>query len=651
MKFLHFQSGQSLIELVVAIGISALLIPALFTGLLASRDGKAQLAQRSQATTLLKEANEAIRNIREKGWTTFAVNGTYHPQISGSSWTLANNSEVINGFTRSLVISDVFRDANGTIVSSGGTVDPSTKKVVTTVSWTLPYPSSMQSTTYLTRYLNNLTYIQTTQTDFNAGVNSGTTVAATVGTGIPDDGQVQLAAGGGGNWCNPGTSVVATYDLPGQGVAEEISATTSATQDIAYITNGGNSSGDAVDGLTISHTSPPVIANPSSNNEAKAYGIFVDSTGSYVYFNENNPSNHTVRIVNASNLSDVGYFDVFHATGTSIFALSNTGYTTVGSTLYSFDVSSKTGSRPQLGSVSLAGTGNRVVVIGTKAYVATSSTTSQLQIIDVSNPTDMEIIKSINIGNGQGGVDVYVNNTQTYAYVATSYASGNNDFFIIDLNNTSNIYGYSTNGMNPKGITVVPGNKAILVGSGGTVYQVFDITTPNAAFYCGGMNPSGVTTINAVAPVIQSSGNAFSYIITDNASAEFQMIAGGPGGQFATSGTFTSSIFDMGYSSAVNRFVATVSQPTNTTISLQVAVAAIGSDGTCNTSTYSYIGPDGTSNTYFTPSGTTIQAQVPLITSDSYQNPGRCLRYKAYFSTTDISSSPTLYDITFNYSP
>lgn len=644
--------GQLLVELMMAIALSMLLLPALFAGITASRGGKAQQIQREQAVTLLREGQEAIRSIRGNGWTTFAVDGTYHPLISGSQWSLANGSETINGITRQIVISDVYRDINGTIVASGsGALDTSTKLATTTVSWTQPYSSSINATSYLTRYLNNSSFTQTTYADFNAGTNSGTTVATTSGSSIPNDGQVQLGAGGGGDWCKPGTSVVATYDLPGQGVVQAISATTSATQDVAYTTTGGNASGDAVDGLTISHASPPVVANQSSNSEAKAYGIFVDNTNSYVYFNENNPPNHTVRIAQASNLSDVGYFDVNHGTGSSIYVSGNTGYVTVGTTLYSFDVSSKNGSRSQLGSVNLAGTGNRVVVIGTNAYVATSNTTSQLQIINVSNPSSMSVTKSINVGNGLGGVDVFVNNTQTYAYLVTSYSSGKNDFYIIDLTNTSNKYGYTTvNSMNPKGITVVPGNKAILVGSGGEQYEVFDITTPSAASHCGGMSPSGVTTIAAIASVIQTNGNAFSYIITDNSSAEFQIIAGGPGGQFATSGTFTSAPIDPSFSVAYNFLTATIAQPSQTSIKMQVA-AAPPSGNSCTGVSYNFVGPNGTSSTYFTPLVSSISATIPFGIYGNYQNPARCFKYRVYFTTSDITLSPLFYDMTVNYSP
>jgi hypothetical protein len=652
------QSGQMLVELVMAIGIAAIILPALLTGLVASRQGKPQQQQNLQATELFKETINAIKQIRDNSWATFSVNGTYHPVISGNAWTFASGATTVNGFTQQVVISDVNRNSSGAIVTSGGTLDPSTKKAVITISWTKPYASSLSSTMYYTR-ITNFTYTETTTTDFNKGTATSTSIASTAGSLIANDGQVQLGAGGaGGDWCNPQNYILKTFDLPGQGVAQNISATSSASRyGYAYTTTGGNASGDAVDGLTVDNNSnPPAVTNPSSNNEAKAYGIFVDNSNNYVYFNENNTPNHTVQIVRSSDLADVGYFDVSHITGSSVYVSGNTGYTTSDSTLYSFDVTTLKGSssQNQLGSVALDGTGNRVVVVGTNAYVATSNTTKQLDIINISNPASMTKTKSINLGNSQGAVDVFVNGSQTYAYIVTSYSAGKNDFFIVDLTNTNNIYGYQTvNSMSPNALEVVTGNRAILVGTTGTLYQVFNITNPATAAYCGGMTPSGATTIKAVAPIYQG-GLAYSYILTDNTNSEFQIILGGSGTQYSSSGTYESHTYDSGSTgTAYNRFVANVAQPAATSITAQVAVAPPISNSCTGVSNFTYVGPNGTSlstDTYSV-SNNQITGLIPLLSVNPYyQNPQQCLRYKFYFTSSDQTQSPELYDLIVNYS-
>ena len=97
--------------------------------------------------------------------------------------------------------------------------------------------------------------------------------------------------------------------------------------------------------------------------------------------------------------------------------------------------------------------------------------------------------------------------------------------------------------------------------------------------------------------------------------------------------------------------VANVSQPISTGISLQVAVAPAVA-GNCAGATFTYLGPDASSSTFFTPTGAPISASVPFGSYPiNYTNPGRCFRYKAFLTTSDPTTSPILYDVSVNYSP
>src|SRR3972149_8369767 len=71
--------GQMLVEVLLTLGLAAVLLPVLITAWVASRSGQAQQEQRSVATALLIEVQEATRTVRERGWTSFAVNGVWHP--------------------------------------------------------------------------------------------------------------------------------------------------------------------------------------------------------------------------------------------------------------------------------------------------------------------------------------------------------------------------------------------------------------------------------------------------------------------------------------------------------------------------------------------------------------------------------------------
>jgi len=464
-------------------------------------------------------------------------------------------------------------------------------------------------------------------------------------------GEVVLGASGGaggGNWCTPNLSIPA-LDLPGQGIATAVSA----IQGLAYTTSGGNSSGDSTDSIKISdppYPALPVATNEGSYNNYKTYAIYLD--GTYVYLTSDHPG-LTVDIVRVSNFQEVGFFNpTGGGTGKSVYVTGGIGYVTVGNKLYTFDMSSVNGvsSQQQLGSITLAGTGTKVIVVGSYAYVAIAGSIIELQVVQVGNGGRNLTVVAQGDVNGQAAQDVFVNTTGTRAYLITNVSSTQNEFFIVDTSlksgNLPIVGSYNTTGMNPKGLAIVPGNRAIVVGSGGEQYQVVDITNETNPVHCGGINaPYGATSINAISSVLESDGDAFSYILTNDSSHEFQIIAGT---QNASSGVFESSTFDAGASVTFNFFVANAVLPAKTNIQYQVSGADPNlSTGNCNGTTFTYIGPDGTSNTQFA-TGSAIPIQA---TGSSYKNPARCFRYKVFLSTSEILNSPVFTDITVNYSP
>jgi hypothetical protein len=173
----------------VAIGITGIMLPALATAFITSLSARPSSTNQLQATGLLHEADEALRSIREADYASITTDGTYHPVLSGSAWTLASGIEQIGDFQRKIELSSVQRDSNGAIVNSG-TVDPSTRHAVITISWTKPYASSVSSDLYLTRWLANTAWTQTAQADFNSGVLTDTVTTSVSG------GEIQLAPNG-----------------------------------------------------------------------------------------------------------------------------------------------------------------------------------------------------------------------------------------------------------------------------------------------------------------------------------------------------------------------------------------------------------------------------------------------------------------------
>ena len=328
---------------------------------------------------------------------------------------------------------------------------------------------------------------------------------------------------------------------------------------------------------------------------------------------------------------------------------------TSGNKLYIYDLTTRTGTHaPVNAGLTLSGTGKKVIVIDTTAYIATSGTTNQLQIVNVANPANPVITDQIPV-NGGTGRDVYIDTNATRAYLATALSATQPEFFIIDIESTSPTYktvrgSYDSSGMDPKGVTIVTGNRGILVGTGGTnQYQVINIANESSPVSCAGLQYA--TGVHGVASVLQSNGYAYSYIITGDATSELKIILGGAGGQYSSAGTFVSSPFDVTTvglnETAFNRFEATYNQPPQTSIGFQIAVAD-AVNNSCTNAVYSFVGPNRTTEVtdLFGQSGS-----IPLMDSGNYHNPGRCFKYKVYFTSNDVTQTPELEDFTVNYSP
>ena len=642
MTLQWLKKGQALVEMMVGLGIAAAIMPAVVTSFFAARGGSAQEEVRMMASGRLREAREVVRLIKNSSWAAVA-DGTYHPTLNSNVWSLASGSESnLDGlFTRQIVLGPAYRTLTNqlTTVASGNTLDPSVKHVNITVTWTSPIASSVMSDYYIMR-LENLTYLETLLTDFTAaGVVHRSTVAANT-----SGGEVVLSGSGSGigNWCDPSLTLQ-SLDLNHSSVPTSISA----IEGHAYATTGENASGDPLTSINITNPTPPTLPTPTEggsynpNPQPKAYGLY--ATPNYVYLAT---SKKMVDIVNPSNMTRAGYFDPpGNKTGDSVYVFGTIGYVTSGTTLYTFNLALTIDPAPLLLSTTLAGKGKRVMVVGEYVYVVTDSSTSQLQIFRTS---DLSLVKTLNVLNGQGGVDIFVKSTGDYAYLVTSYASP--DFFVIDLSTNSVVGSYTTAlNMDPKGVTVIPQDHiAIIVGSGSDLYQVLRIDNPSSPTRCGAaLTFPGVSTLHAISSVTESDGDAYSYILTDDASNEFQMIQGGPGGGgggSALTGVFDSQPFTPAGSATFNRFDANVTFPAGTYARYQVAITnKVG--GSCVGANYLFVGPGKDPTQWFSGS-----SQIPLGTEAGYTNPGECFKYRVSLSTDNLGTTPVFNDITINYS-
>ncbi len=673
--------GQMLVEVLLALAITAIMMPALLLSFVASRQGKVQQNQRLDATMLATEAKTAVRTVSELGWSFISTNGTYHPALINNTWSLASGTESVNGFSRYITIEDVYRDANGNIVSFGGILDPSTKKVTVTVSWNSFIPSSVQSTYFVGR-TDNTALIQSSYDDFNVGIKTNVQVTNLQG------GEVKISTNTKGQWCKPQLSS-ATIDLPGTPNA------VTAVEGHIYVSTGAQavSSQDSFAHILVANTDPPTFSLAGKIKGYKTNDVFGESSWAYVA-----TSNDTKEgvIINLNTFDDQpnkiyhqeGYLNTTTDGGNSdstdantVFVLGNRAYLTAGNYLYIFDITTRSGTHTKIGKrIQFANSGDTAGGIYVKnlsgsiyAFIAIQgSTVEELKIAEVTNSNDnnhWKIVGSINIEPNncstlESGKAIFVNPAGTRVYISSTNDANFKEFFVIKTENKTapelaggiatnppctNGGGYESNGMDPEQSVVVSlqENRVILVGLNGEEYQVLDMTNENNPSRCGGMQYN--TGLYGVAAVRESDGDAYAYIITGDNPRKLKVVQGGPDGPYLEAGTYESSVFDIGSSATFNRFDANADlpDPAKTKIQYQVAIADPGVSGQCSDATYVFIGPDGTSNTKFATS-----SALPLNNDGAgYENPGRCLKYRAYLLTTDYNVTPTLTDILFNFSP
>lgn len=655
--------GQSIVEIILAVALTAIILPGLLTGFLASREGKAQKTQRLTASALLREGVDAVRSIREKGWNSGFGNlapGDYHPAVNAAdnTWKLDPAPELVGNYTRTITLADVYRDGSNNIADTG-TLDPSTKKATIAVSWQTPRVSSVDTTLYLTRYLDNASFTQTLNAHFNLPGNVQNNVVV-----ANDEITLTPAGPGTSNWCDPSSNIITGQDLPRNGEARSLTAIPGE----AFAATGANASGVSLARVLITDTDPPTTSIPNGNtfDGYKTNDVFGETGFAYLA-TDNNSKEVVIVSTSTTPFSEIGSFNIQpNAASKSIFVLGRNGFVIGNNKLIVFDLSAKTGVRVKKGEITLTAQGNSVYVVDIAgeiyAFVATNSNTTQMQIVRVFDNSTTNVtfgpLVSFNVPNpgARGGKDIYVSPDGNRAYLATASSGNQQEFFIVNTQNKSAPVlasvsppsSYDTNGMDPNAVDMVlSGNRAIIVGSGGNgieEYQVVDIRDEAQPTRCGGLENIGGNQydIYDVATVIEPSDlDVFAYIVTSHQSAELKIIEGGGNGEYATMGTYESAMLPGGLSSdaAFNRFKTTFQEPNGSNVQFYTGAGdKVG--GNCPASLpYQGPFPDG--------------AQIPMNNDGSgYENPSQCFRYKVeLFPSTDFKTSPVFQDITVNYTP
>lgn len=641
-------NGSVLIELLLALALLFLIITPIMSTMGETGQTQVTLGDRMAAENHLNVVAEAVWSIRNGGWDQLPTPGEYHTMQEQDGWELASGSAQLNNHEETVTIEPVFRSSTWEVVDAsqagqpGVIQDPSSKKVTVRVGYGDAFAKEITTEFMLTRYMDNEQLIHTTEADFDDGTFAGTVVSDTNG------GEIILSGGGRGDWCKPNENVVTQYNLPGSGRASVIRG----IEGKLFTGTDQSSSGNFLE-LAVNQNEPPAVSLVASLTGYDTNDIFFD--GNYAYAATDDISRDII-IINLNTHQEVGYFNDsnWYGVAEGVYVVGNVGYATIGNRLHTFDLTSKTGSRPELDSIDLSdiwflpATGYRLQVVGGHAYVALDwLALAEMRIIDVSNPNDLKRRGSANV-NSANGKDVFVNSTGTRAYLATSQSGSQRELYVLNTSNKNSVSlvgSYEASGMNPRGLSVVTGNRLLLVGTGGEEYQVLDITNESNPVRCGGINLD--TGVYGVVGILEADGDAWSYIVSKDAATELKVIEGGPGGvQYAEEGDFISEPIDFTTPAVVNYIHFLHQTVHNTTIQYQVA-GADPVDNSCENAGYIFVGPDGTPNTFFS-----SEDAVPVHDDGaSYENPARCFKYRAFLSTEDETATPQFDEVRINYSP
>jgi len=133
-------SGFTLVEVVVALGLFLVLVVGLISIRQLSVRSSELASLRVKSTTTLRETMEQTMAVRAGNFSVLNE-GTYHPKVVDGEWSLVAGNEVVGDLTRWVEINKIQRQLSCggervcPIVRSGGVVDPVTFRAKVVVEW------------------------------------------------------------------------------------------------------------------------------------------------------------------------------------------------------------------------------------------------------------------------------------------------------------------------------------------------------------------------------------------------------------------------------------------------------------------------------------------------------------------------------------
>ena len=400
------QRGLSIIEVILAMGIFVVIASASAGVVIHSFSSNRLAEEQTKAVLLASEGLEAARSIKNQDFANL-VSGDYEVVSSGGIWQFAPTPTPGGKYRRTVIVSDVYRDGEGEIVGSGGTLDEETKKVTSSVFWL--FSSVRQNILAMKTYFTNWKSIICFWNDYKV-VGSGDTVV----------GSKKISAEARDVFVIDGYAyLVSDYAL--------------LDRPEFFIFDINDPSGEL-----------SIIG--SLNLEISVNAVYV--SGDFAYLATNN-SSQELMIINVSdpqNPQKVGHYDAdpgILVGGMDVWVEETKVYLSTRFSLFNpeFYILEADKSDPYnvafslLGSRNLNSDINGIYLDGSYAYLAASDSNRELQVVDVSNPANPQLICWHNLQPSSWGVEansVFVKDNK--AYVVTQKNGSGDDYYVLELN-------------------------------------------------------------------------------------------------------------------------------------------------------------------------------------------------------------------------
>ncbi len=608
MAQLRFNKGIALIELLIAIAISAIIIGLAIQVMVLVRSSFLSSNIRFSSKDILDTTVDIARSIKESSWDSLSVEGIYHPQMSGSQWILVNGEELMSGtqFTRSIQIINVCRDTSLIIVDcSTGTLDPDSKQLVIGVSWPRPISGFVSTTQLVTRYAGNGFWNQTTQSDFSSGSRQNTAVTAVTG------GELVLEANLGPGWATA-SKIISILNITNSQAVNDIAI----YETKLFIVKDNDPGGGEFLIYNIADLGERPVSSELGSNGKK---IIVSGGYAYIATSDDNKELQIFNISDPSSPLPIGNLNLSGADDAINLGIS-------GSRLYvirqwgvekEFNTINITNAAvPSLvSSQDFSDTISDMHIAGKYAYLSTNIDSQEVVIIDLSieDPAS-NIAGTFDISGSENTSAI------NYSYPNIYISSKQNKIYILSAANPTAISTLTQFSINNIGDIEIADNKGFLVDStsaGGM--SIYDLTNPASPTLIGN-HP-----ISANATTIKVQG-ANAFVVTQSSSSELIVVNGG-GSNFVSTGVFYSQTLNTNNGlTSVQSISWNSTNPPSTAVQFQIAVNSRGY-------AFDYLGPDGTPSTYYS----------SLVSYPLGGNTGQFIKVKAVLSG-DGTASPTLND-------